>query len=531
MSPRPAPRDPIEWEETLPIRPSSPAWRAVIKAFYGSPLDAEERELFDSLAGGREAAEGGCTELECVVGRRGGKSEQIARLAVFECLHAGHEVALAPGQVGLLAVISPLHEQSKEILAYAKGLAKFAMVKRHVARETASTLEFRNGTALRVMTCDALAVSGPTLIGTIRDEWAKWPGAEAAVPDSEIENSLRPALAPVRGAPPRRLIGITSAYIEEGVAYATEQEHYGQPDAPVLVVRGATEQFNPNIDRAWLERERNRVGQRVFLREYGDLEHGPQWQPSVIEGWIPAAVIDGAVDLGRKESAPRAGGYYVVAIDAAFKGDRFAVAVAHGEFRGGRVVAELDFVTSFRSPKRGTPLSVEDTAEEVTAIAQRFGVREVLADQYSFAPLQAVFARHKVYLTERPWTAQNKPAIYKRVRDGMRDKAVRLCEHRGLISELYGLRGKMTQSGHETIEARAGHDDLASASVMALHVALSMPGEPFKYIPIPNPRTGGVPMFGDDDDGPNRMRMRPDHSDDYDRSRLRNNSFGRRGIW
>ena len=87
--------DPIEWEDTLPIRPSSLAWRAVVKAIYGSPLTDEEHALFLQLSGGREPPVGGAVEVEGVIGRRGGKSETNARVAVFECTQVQHAIALA----------------------------------------------------------------------------------------------------------------------------------------------------------------------------------------------------------------------------------------------------------------------------------------------------------------------------------------------------------------------------------------------------------------------------------------------------
>src|SRR4051812_6212994 len=123
------PRDPIAWEATLPVRASSPAWRAAIRALYGTALDPDELALFRELAGLEFPRAGGYDEFEAVVGRRGGKSETIARLAVYEGRHGGHERALAPGQVGVIAVISPLREQSQEILNFVRGLAGLKQVK------------------------------------------------------------------------------------------------------------------------------------------------------------------------------------------------------------------------------------------------------------------------------------------------------------------------------------------------------------------------------------------------------------------
>lgn len=476
----PAFRDPIEWEETLPIRQSSPAWRATIKGLYGSPLSTDEHELFLELSGGVEPRPGGWDELLAIVGRRGGKSETIARLGVFEALHGGHGVALAPGQVGLAPVISPLREQSQEILNYARGLADLPQVKRDLASDpTRDTVAFKTGIALRVMTFDAVSVSGPTVVNAIRDELAKAPGDGAAMSDRELDNSLRPALAPIVGAPRRRLIGITSAYIKEGIAFETDRDFFGKTDSPVLVVRGSTMQFNPNVDRAWLDRERKRVGQRVFDREYLG-----RWQDAVTEGWFGADVIQRCVDEDRVESEPQQDTYYVAAIDAAFRGDAFALSIAHRETRGRRVFTVIDGVWRWKAP-RGETLSVPSVVAESAAHIQRFNAHP-FGDQYSFPPLRELYLQCGVQLQEASWTAVSKPTRFSMVRAAMTEGLLRLPNQPVLISELHAIQGRLLRgTGNERIEAGYGHDDVAHAAVLA--AALVMERQP-NYEPA-NPPT------------------------------------------
>lgn len=459
------PSDPIAWESSLPIRPSSPAWRAVVRAVYGSPLTPDERATFLSLSGGVEPPAGGSSDVLVVAGRRGGKSETMARVATFEALHGGHHVALARGQRGRIVVISPLREQSQEILGYTRGLAALPQIRKRVAGVTADSVEFTNGIVVSVMTADAVAVSGPTIVCVIRDEWAKWPGPESATPDTAIESSLRPALAPVVGAPPRRILGITSAYLDEGLAYDTDRTCYGRPDAPTLVLRGSTIDFNPAIDRAWLERERRR-DPRAFAREYECA-----WQSAVTEGWFGADTIEACVDRGRVRSPRIPGIEYVCAIDAAFRADAFTCAVAHAERRDDRAVAVLDRIAAWHAPKGGV-LQVEPTVAAVVGIAKAYGCERVLADQYAAVPLAESFRRHDLRMVEIPWTNRSKPARFRRVRDAMTDGAVRLCDDAETIRELHNIQGKLLRSGGEQIEARRGHDDRVSAAVLALSEAM-----------------------------------------------------------
>jgi hypothetical protein len=466
------PLDPIEWEATLPIRPSSPAWRAVIKAIYGSPLDGSESAQFRQLAGGIEPNPDGYCEVEAVVGRRGGKSETIARVAVFEACFGGHEIALAPGQKGLIPIISPLREQSQEILNYAKGLAALPSVKRFVTNAVQNEITFRNGVVVRVMTADALNVSGPTVVCAILDEAAKLPGEEAASPDGEIINSLRPALAPVVGAPPRRFIMITSAYLQSGVAYTTDRECYGK-QGPMLVVRGATEQFNPNIDKAWLKRERERIGATVYLREYGTPETGPVWQAAITDGWF-GDVVDRSIDTGVTFRRRVPGFNYVLAIDQAFKADRFAACVAHGLIRPGLPpLLVMDYIRAWRA--EGAAMSVDQRVKDIARLCRFYGTNVVFCDQFGFEPLRSIFHRAGLTLIERPWTATSKAPKFRQIRDAMTDGRVKLLDNPELASEFHSIQGELLRSGGERIEAKRGHDDRVSAAVLALTEAALRP--------------------------------------------------------
>lgn len=447
--------NPIEWKDSLPVRPPSLLWRATIKAFYGANLTAAESTALCEATAGATAARD-TRELLAVVGRRGGKSEETAGIAVFECTQVGHEVALAPGQFGLFAVISARNDQSAEILNYAKGLCGLAQIKPLVANITRDAIEFKNRIILRVMTCDAVAVSGPTLIGCIRDEWAKWPGSESATPDTETENSLRPALAPVLGAPPRRLIGITSAYIRDGLAFETETANLGVADAPVFCVHGTTEQFNPNIDKAWLAREERRDA-RAFAREYL-----AEWQDGLTDG-VFADVLGPCVDVGRERTPRHPTRSYVMATDPAWKRDSWAAAICH---RDNQTVV-VDAVRVWK-PTAGQPLSTSSTLADLKAFGAEYGVTSCFTDQAAASVLIEQAQQMGLHLVERAWTGGNKGPRFMHVRSEMADRRIRLPDNRALLAQFRSIRSRLLRAGGEQFEAARGHDDLVSAVVLAV---------------------------------------------------------------
>ena len=466
---------PIAWEKDLPIRQSSLAWRSLIKAFYGETLDPAEIACFRRISGGREPTPGGDSEILVVAGRRGGKSETTARLAIYEACYGGHKKALARGQYGLIPIISPLKEQSMEIMRYCKGFLDLPQVKPFVESEpTLTEIRFKTRVIIRVMAADALNVSGPTIVCAIRDEAAKFGGDESAMSDREIENSLRPALAPVKGAPKRRLISITSAYTRDGIAYEADRDWYSKANAPLLVVRGNTETFNPNIDQAWLAKERVRVGEKVYRREYE-----AEWQDATLDGYFND-VLEASIDRGREVSHPRDGYDYWIAIDPAWKGDRWAIAVVHREREGlGALKTVVDMVKVW-SPQRGKVLSTEETLAKVAAIARQHGTEVVYTDQASGPALVEMSKRVGLHLVEVPWTGgfghESKSSKFRRVHSGMADGLIRLPDDPDTIREFSNVSSKLLKSGAERIEARVGHDDRVHAVVMA--IAMSMEKDP-----------------------------------------------------
>ena len=96
-------------------------------------------------------------------------------------------------------------------------------------------------------------------------------------------------------------------------------------------------------------------------------------------------------------------------------------------------------------------------------------------DQYCAAPLIEAFADRGARAIQIPWTgtgAKSKAVRYAGVREQMRDGLIRLPDDAALLREFYRVRGRMSQSGHESIEASGkGVDDRVSALVMACSVA------------------------------------------------------------
>jgi len=442
----------------------SPAFTTYTKGLYGVPLSAAEDELFRRLSNGVSPRPGeGWLQGLANAGRGSGKDDTLSTFTGFECVHGGHEISGAPGQRLPSLVICPLRNQAVGSLKMVQGIAALPQVRRHVANVTRDSVEFKNGTVAMVQTFDDVAVAGDTVIQAHLNEWALAPGSDAAVSDFDLKSNLLPALRQVRGAPPHRLLMWTSSYIQDGDAWETFRDHYGVNTSDVLVFHGGTTDFNPNIDPAYLDRMRRLMTASEYAMHFESV-----WLESRKDGWF-GEVLESCVDRDVDDRDPAEEVRYWAAIDAAFRGDRFALAICHVD-DAGRVV--LDVIEKW-APERGRPLSVARVVAESARVLKSYGCRMALADQFSFDPLRELYRERGIILREAPWTSESKPFRFRLVRDAMTDNLVRLLDDRDLLREFHAISGTLLRSGGERIEAKRGHDDLVHAVVLAMSEAMT----------------------------------------------------------
>src|SRR5262245_28743500 len=102
--------------------PSWFPWRTLLIAAMGEPLTDDERPLFKTLTGREREPLQRVDELAAVVGRRGGKSRAMAKLATFIAGLCDHSDALVPGEKGVLLCVALDQKVATIILDYAEAL-------------------------------------------------------------------------------------------------------------------------------------------------------------------------------------------------------------------------------------------------------------------------------------------------------------------------------------------------------------------------------------------------------------------------
>ena len=131
-------------------------------------------------------------QLVLRVGRRGGKSTTLCRIAVLEALMGDHHVA--PGDTATVAIVSVNKDEARERLNTIEGILRVLGVKNKALADRIDLAD--RDLAFRVFAATVGGVSGFSGICIICDEVSKWLDKDArANPATEVLSSVRPTMA------------------------------------------------------------------------------------------------------------------------------------------------------------------------------------------------------------------------------------------------------------------------------------------------------------------------------------------------
>ena len=209
-------------------------WRAFLSGLFGLPLAGRQADVFRACTGRETLPSTPFTEAALIVGRRGGKSRQLALIAVFLATLRDYRPHLAPGEVATVAVLASTQKQARSIFRYVSGLLNAVpMLKDLIEDETGEAIVLTNRVAIEISTASFRTTRGYSFAAVLADEVAYWRSDEtSANPDVEILRALRPGMASIPGA---ILLLASSPYAKRGALYAAYRRHYAKDDARVLV--------------------------------------------------------------------------------------------------------------------------------------------------------------------------------------------------------------------------------------------------------------------------------------------------------
>lgn len=427
--------DPLTWT----------TWMAVLAAAFGLPLTDEQLQIFKDVAGGRAPPQQRVRELWAIVGRRGGKSRIAAAIAIFLAIFCKYK--LAPGETGMVLVLSASAEQSKVVFAYAAAFLTTSLVLRQeVESITRGEIRLRNGIVIAIHSNSFRTIRGRTLCACVFDEVAIWRDEASATPDVEVYRAVLPALITTGGM----LIGISTGYRRIGLLYDKHRNYFGVASADTLVVQGGTLQFNTTLDAA-----------AIAAQQAADpAASATEWSSGFrddIAGYLDDELIEAAIEYGRPPELPPRPGYtsYMCFVDSAggVGGDSYTISIGHKE-------AEhfvIDLV-------RGTSGKFDPAAvtRDYAALVKEYKCSSVSGDFYGAEWVGVAWRDCNVSYIR---SELNKSQIYLETIPLFARRLVRLPEHRTLLRELRLLERRTHSGGKDVVDhPRGGRDDYANAA-------------------------------------------------------------------
>jgi len=428
------------------------AWRALLAGFYGLELTEAELPHWQTLTGRQDAPQAAHDELYLVIGRRGGKSQCAALLAVFEACFRDHTDRLSPGEVATVLCLAADRKQARAVFRYITGLMNAnPMLKRLIVRETAETLELSNRAVIEVGTASFRATRGYTFAAVIADEIAFWRSEDTANPDREILNAVRPGLATLNGP----LIALSSPYARRGVLWEAYRRYFGKPDS-ILVAQAPTLTMNPTLPARIVEQALQRdpeAAKSEYLAEFR----------SDISNFITAEALEAVTRPGLLRIPFREGVTYNGFIDATGGGsDEYTLAIGHRE--------EDRMIIDIVEGRKGVPASI---TAEYAALLRSYGVSRVHGDRYAGSWVADEFKKHGITLI---YSEQPKSGLYIDCLAIINSGQVELPPDQIMLNQFQNLERRTARGGRESIDHPPGaHDDRANAvaGLVAHHKAKS----------------------------------------------------------
>jgi hypothetical protein len=417
-------------------------------------MDEEQLEFYRKHTGRMEAPQKQPSECFVIAGRRSGKTIIAALIAVFLACFRDYSKILAPGETGILMILSADRKQGRTILGYINAMLSVPLLAEMVLSRRTESISLNNHIRIEIHTSSYKATRGYTVVGCVGDEVAFWSTEEgSANPDVEVLNAVRPAMATV---PDALLVGISSPYSKRGEMWTQYRQNWAQENPDILIWQSDSRSMNPTLNPLTVK--------LAYARDAASAraEYGGEFRDDV-ETFISLEQLEGRIVAGRRELPYRSDVAYVAFADpSGGRADSFVLAIAHLENQK----AVLDLVREIQAP-----FSPEAAVQELSGICKAYKVTELIGDSYGGEWARESFAKWGINyrLSEK-----NRSELYLAFLPGLMSDQVTLLDNPRLVNQLCSLERRTARSGRDSIDHPiGGHDDVANAVCGALTLILS----------------------------------------------------------
>jgi hypothetical protein len=436
--------------------PSWDHWRAVLRAAYGLPLSAAEREFFHSVAE-REVPARRVKELWIVAGRRAGKDSIASLITAYAATFFEHRDRLRPGERTLCACLACDRDQARIILNYVRSyFTDIPPLAAMIRRESRDGFELNNNVDISISTNSFRNIRGRAILCAVLDECAFYRDETSSNPDQELYNALKPGTATL--SDDALVVGISTPYAQRGLLFKKFTAHYGRDDSDVLVIRAPSLLLNPTLDAtiisAALEEDPAAAG----------AEWLAQWRTD-IESYVSREAVDACVARGRFELPFTSGISYTAFLDpaggssGAGGGDSMTLAIACRDQDGRAVLCCLR--------EARPPFSPASVVADFARTLKAYHIDRVVGDRWGGEFVREPFRSHGIeyQLADRP-----KSDFYRDLLPLINSGKVELLDNARMISQLCNLERRVSRAGKDSIDHPPGgaHDDLINSAAACL---------------------------------------------------------------
>jgi hypothetical protein len=390
-------------------------------------------------------------------GRRSGKSFILATCAVFLACFFDWRPHLGPGEVATIMIVARDRRQARVIKRFIVGLIKeVPMLRRVLIDETAEIVTLKNQVSIEIHTASFRSTRGYSIAACLLDEIAFWPQEDAAEPDVEVINAIRPGMATIPNA---MMLCASSPYARRGALWNAYHQHFGKDGDPVLVWQAPTRAMNPSVPQSIID-EAIEHDAASAAAEYG-AEFRSDIESFVSRDAIAAAVIAGRYEQPRVEHTC----YFGFCDPSGGSADSMTLAVGH--MQGDRVV--IDAIR-----ERRPPFSPDDVVLEFCATLKSYGITTIRGDHYGG---EWPAARFRVHGVRYEITDKAKASLYQEMLPLLNAKRLELLDNARLVAQLGSLERRVGRSGRDLIDHPPGmHDDIINAVAGVVAEALCCGG-------------------------------------------------------
>jgi len=499
--------DPIEFAESKwgLDQPLWPTQRAVLKCFYGMPLDDTvanipireypHETILDNLTekgfveymtdNGRSNVNPDkphdSTQLILVMGRRSGKTFMSALIlcyTLYQMIKMGDPqefYGLPSGELIKVANVAATKDQATVLFNMVSNfINKSPFFKRYHIKTLETKIKIatpadlqkkklRPSLEVRAYPCSAKSIRGSGTITAVMDEIAHYDSTGGPSSDDRVYTAFAPSIVTFGGH--GRLVSISSPLGEAGKLYDMYRKGVEEDNKTFMCFQLPSWLANPTIKMSVLE-EMEAADPDNFWAEYG-----ASFLASTSRSYIQnIEALKDCVDKGRHYDIirPSTGLRYYMAIDIGFVRDGFAAAIVHAE--GTRII--VDYANIFfakQAPYEHLDmLEPEDMADYVFSIYSQFRPSAACMDQFESFSFNSLLSRKGVKIERVTFDRSTNSEAYQSFRNRIYQGDIRLPDYSYLQKELRNLRVTSSSKYSLKVEAPFGaHDDLSDAVVRA----------------------------------------------------------------